>query len=179
MTRLRETTVKRPGVLHADQPATPARRFRDRPRLHRRRDAGHCPDQSGNPVAPDLVLPAQLDTIYGTAQTFAKMVSEATDGKFKIETFPAGEIVPACRLLMRSPPARWNARRRRPILHSARPDARLRHRRALRLQHPPAAFWWFFNGGDKIINDVLASTTPTPSRPAIPAARWAASSARN
>ncbi|OZA90582.1 MAG: ABC transporter substrate-binding protein, partial [Azorhizobium sp. 39-67-5] len=44
-------------------------------------------------------FPRQLDTIYGTAQTFAKMVSEATDGKFKIETFPAGEIVPGLQAL--------------------------------------------------------------------------------
>lgn len=29
-------------------------------------------------------FPRQLDTIYGTAQMFAKYVSEATDGKFRI-----------------------------------------------------------------------------------------------
>src|SRR5664280_2616023 len=39
-------------------------------------------------------FPKSLDTIYGTAQTFAKYVAEATDNKFQIQTFAAGEIVP-------------------------------------------------------------------------------------
>ncbi|GHC65072.1 TRAP transporter substrate-binding protein [Neogemmobacter tilapiae] len=39
-------------------------------------------------------FPKALDTIYGAAETFAKMVSDATDGNFQIQAFPAGEIVP-------------------------------------------------------------------------------------
>jgi TRAP-type mannitol/chloroaromatic compound transport system substrate-binding protein len=39
-------------------------------------------------------FPKSLDTIYGTADVFAKTVSEATDGNFQIQPFPAGEIVP-------------------------------------------------------------------------------------
>jgi TRAP-type mannitol/chloroaromatic compound transport system substrate-binding protein len=38
-------------------------------------------------------FPKSLDTIYGAAETFAKYVSEATDGKFQIQCFAAGEIV--------------------------------------------------------------------------------------
>ena len=38
-------------------------------------------------------FPKSLDTIYGAAETFAKFVSEATDGKFQIQPFAAGEIV--------------------------------------------------------------------------------------
>src|SRR5215211_4179660 len=38
-------------------------------------------------------FPKQLDTIYGTAQTFARYIAEATDNKFQIQTFPAGELV--------------------------------------------------------------------------------------
>ncbi|MFL5147977.1 MAG: TRAP transporter substrate-binding protein [Microvirga sp.] len=38
-------------------------------------------------------FPRQLDTIFGTAQTFAKYLAEATDNKFQIQTFPAGELV--------------------------------------------------------------------------------------
>ena len=45
-------------------------------------------------------FPKSLETIYGTAQTFAKYVADATDNKFQIQTFAAGEIVPACRRLM-------------------------------------------------------------------------------
>jgi TRAP-type mannitol/chloroaromatic compound transport system substrate-binding protein len=38
-------------------------------------------------------FPKSLDTIYGAAEVFAKYVGEATDGKFQIQTFAAGEIV--------------------------------------------------------------------------------------
>src|SRR6201989_3002480 len=34
------------------------------------------------------------DTIYGGVETFAKAVAEATDNKFQIQVFAAGEIVP-------------------------------------------------------------------------------------
>src|ERR1041384_3687845 len=38
--------------------------------------------------------PKSLDTIYGGVETFAKAVAEATDNKFQIQGFAAGEIVP-------------------------------------------------------------------------------------
>ena len=39
-------------------------------------------------------FPKALDTIYGAAEEFTKIVSDATDGNFQIQTFAAGEIVP-------------------------------------------------------------------------------------
>jgi TRAP-type mannitol/chloroaromatic compound transport system substrate-binding protein len=39
-------------------------------------------------------FPKSLDTIFGSAEIFAKNIAEATDGKFQIQVFPAGEIVP-------------------------------------------------------------------------------------
>ena len=39
-------------------------------------------------------FPKALDTIYGTAEVFAKAVAEATDNKFQITVFAGGEIVP-------------------------------------------------------------------------------------
>src|SRR5712672_4232441 len=39
-------------------------------------------------------FPKSLDTIYGASETFAKYCAEATDHKFKIQPFAAGEIVP-------------------------------------------------------------------------------------
>ena len=38
-------------------------------------------------------FPKSLDTLYGAAENFCKYVSEATDGKFQIQPFAAGEIV--------------------------------------------------------------------------------------
>ncbi len=39
-------------------------------------------------------FPKSLDTLYGAAELFAKTLSEITDGKFKVQVFAAGEIVP-------------------------------------------------------------------------------------
>ena len=39
-------------------------------------------------------FPKSLDTIYGASEVFAKAVAEATDNKFQISVFAAGEIVP-------------------------------------------------------------------------------------
>jgi TRAP-type mannitol/chloroaromatic compound transport system substrate-binding protein len=39
-------------------------------------------------------FPKSLDTLWGGAELFAKSVAEATDNKFQIQPFAAGEIVP-------------------------------------------------------------------------------------
>src|SRR5271156_5134750 len=43
--------------------------------------------------------PKSLDTLYGGAELMSKAVAEATDGKFQIQTFSAGEIVPGLQVL--------------------------------------------------------------------------------
>ncbi len=43
--------------------------------------------------------PKSLDALYGSCESFSKYVSEATDGKFQIQTFAAGEIVPGLQTL--------------------------------------------------------------------------------
>jgi TRAP-type mannitol/chloroaromatic compound transport system substrate-binding protein len=43
--------------------------------------------------------PKSLDTLWGSCEAFAKFVGEATDNKFQIQTFAAGEIVPALQTL--------------------------------------------------------------------------------
>ena len=43
--------------------------------------------------------PKSLDTLFGACETFAKFCSEATDGKFQVEVFAAGEIVPGLQAL--------------------------------------------------------------------------------
>ena len=44
-------------------------------------------------------FPKSLDTIFGTAQQFSKLVSEATDGNFEVQVFAPGEIVPPLQAL--------------------------------------------------------------------------------
>ena len=77
-------------------------------------------------------FPKSLDTIYGAAELFAKYVSEATDGKFQIQPFAAGEIVGHVA-------GRWtrSATRTVEMAHTCLlllcrqgPDLRLRHRRS-------------------------------------------------
>jgi TRAP-type mannitol/chloroaromatic compound transport system substrate-binding protein len=43
--------------------------------------------------------PKSLDTLYGSLETLSKYVGEATDNKFQIQTFAAGEIVPGLQVL--------------------------------------------------------------------------------
>jgi TRAP-type mannitol/chloroaromatic compound transport system substrate-binding protein len=43
--------------------------------------------------------PKSLDTLFGACETFAKYISEATDNKFQIQSFAAGEIVPPLQVL--------------------------------------------------------------------------------
>lgn len=44
-------------------------------------------------------FPKSLDTIYGAGELFSRAVSEATDGRFQIQVFPGGEIVPPLQAL--------------------------------------------------------------------------------
>src|SRR5436305_12607453 len=43
--------------------------------------------------------PKSLDTLFGACTSLAKYVSEATDGKFQIQVFAAGELVPGLQVL--------------------------------------------------------------------------------
>ena len=44
-------------------------------------------------------FPKSLDTLYGASTTIARVVGEMTDGKFTLNTFGAGEIVPSLQVL--------------------------------------------------------------------------------
>jgi TRAP-type mannitol/chloroaromatic compound transport system substrate-binding protein len=44
-------------------------------------------------------FPKSLDTLWGAAETFSKAVAEATDNRFQIQPFAAGEIVPGLQAL--------------------------------------------------------------------------------
>src|SRR5215470_14039322 len=43
--------------------------------------------------------PKSLDTLFGNPEYLAKRVAEITDGKFQIQVFAAGEIVPGLQVL--------------------------------------------------------------------------------
>ena len=52
--------------------------------------------------------PKSLDTLYGGAELMCKAVAEATDNKFQIQTFAAGEIVPGLAIV--DAVAKWHRR---------------------------------------------------------------------
>jgi TRAP-type mannitol/chloroaromatic compound transport system substrate-binding protein len=102
-------------------------------------------------------FPRQLDTIFGTAQTLAKYVAEATDNKFQIQTFPAGEIVGGLQALDAVQTGAVECAHT-PIYFYFGKEPALAFGTGVpfglnaRQQHA----WWHFAGGDKLINDVLA-----------------------
>jgi TRAP-type mannitol/chloroaromatic compound transport system substrate-binding protein len=102
-------------------------------------------------------FPKSLDTIFGTAQQLAKLVAEATDNRFQIQTFAAGEIVPGLQALdavssgalecCHTPTYFYGGKD--PVLGFGTgmpfgPNARLQHA------------WWHFGGGAEIVNEALA-----------------------
>ena len=102
-------------------------------------------------------FPKQLDTIYGTAQTFARYVSEATDGKFQIQTFSAGELVGGLQALDAVQSGAVECAHT-PIYFYAGKEPALALGTGIpfglnaRQQHS----WWHFAGGAEIINGALA-----------------------
>ena len=102
-------------------------------------------------------FPKQLDTIYGTAGTLAKYVADATDGRFQIQTFGAGELVGGLQALDAVQSGAVECAHT-PIYFYIGKEPALGIGTGLpfglnaRHQHS----WWHFGGGDKIINDVLA-----------------------
>lgn len=102
-------------------------------------------------------FPRVLDTIYGTAQMLSKYVAEATDGKFQIQTFPAGELVPGLQALDAVSSGTVECAQTATYFYIGK-DPTLAFGTGVpfgfnsRQQHS----WWFFGGGEQIINGVLA-----------------------
>jgi TRAP-type mannitol/chloroaromatic compound transport system substrate-binding protein len=102
-------------------------------------------------------FPKSLDTIFGTAQTFAKYVAEATDGRFQIQPFAAGEIVPGLQALDAVSSGALECCHTPTYFYIGK-DPTLGFGTGLpfgpnaRLQHS----WWHFGGGAEIVNEAMA-----------------------
>ena len=101
-------------------------------------------------------FPKSLDTIYGTAQTFAKYVAEATDNKFQIQTFAAGELVPGLQALdavstasvdMAQTPLYFYIGKEPALAYATGAPFGMNHR------HQES--WWHFGGGADLTNEAL------------------------
>ena len=119
--------------------------------------------------------PKSLDTLWGGCEMMAKAVAEATDNKFQIQTFAAGEIVPGLAIV----DAVQNGTVE--IGHTASyyyfgkdptfafgtsvpfgPNARLNQG------------WLTQGGGKEVLNEFYKKYNARRCSPATPAARWAA-----
>src|SRR5438445_1719480 len=101
-------------------------------------------------------FPKSLDTIFGTAQTFAKYVADASDGKFQIQTFAAGEIVPGLQALdavssatveLAQTPLYFYIGKEPALAYATGVPFGMNHRH----QHS----WWTFGGGAELCNEAL------------------------
>jgi TRAP-type mannitol/chloroaromatic compound transport system substrate-binding protein len=102
-------------------------------------------------------FPRVLDNIFGTAQTFSKYIADATDNRFQLQVFSAGEIVPGLQALDAVSSGSVECCQT-PLNFYLGKDPTLSFATALpfgpnaRLQYS----WWHFGGGAEIINGVLA-----------------------
>lgn len=107
-------------------------------------------------------FPKQLDTIYGTALQFAKFVSEATDGRFQIQAFSAGEIVPGLQALDAVTSGTVECAHTPTYFYVGKEPALglgtgIPFGLNARQQHS----WWYFGGGEEIVNGALAKFNAT------------------
>ncbi|MEQ1647368.1 MAG: TRAP transporter substrate-binding protein DctP [Hyphomicrobiaceae bacterium] len=101
-------------------------------------------------------FPKSLDTIFGAAQIFAKYVAEATDNKFQIQTFAAGEIVPGQQALDAITSGSVECAQT-PTYFYVGKDATLGFGTGIPfgLNQRHQQSWWSFGGGGEIVNESL------------------------
>jgi TRAP-type mannitol/chloroaromatic compound transport system substrate-binding protein len=102
-------------------------------------------------------FPKSLDTIYGTAQQFAKLMLEATDGKFQVQTFAAGELVPGLQALDAVTTGTVECAHTPTYFYIGKdPTLGLGTGIPFGLNARQQHSWWHFGGGAEIVNASLA-----------------------
>src|SRR5215216_574640 len=101
-------------------------------------------------------FPKSLDTIYGTAQTFAQYIAEATDNKFQIQVFAPGEIVGGLQAMDAVQNGSVECAHT-PLYYYIGKEPALGMGTGLpfSLNARQLHSWWHFAGGKEIINEVM------------------------
>ena len=101
-------------------------------------------------------FPKSLDTIYGAAETAAKMVSDITGGKFQIQVFAAGEIVPGLQVADAVQNGTVECGHTAPYYYVGK-DPTFAFGTAIPFGMNCRQFnaWWYVGGGDGVYNDFL------------------------
>ena len=101
-------------------------------------------------------FPKSLDTIYGAAETAAKVVSEVTGGKFQIQVFAAGEIVPGLQVADAVQNGTVECGHTAPYYYVGKdPTFAFGTAIPFGLNQRQYDAWWFFGGGQELYNEFL------------------------
>jgi TRAP-type mannitol/chloroaromatic compound transport system substrate-binding protein len=101
-------------------------------------------------------FPKSLDTIFGAAEIISKRVAAATNNKFQIQVFAAGEIVPALQALDAVQNGTVQACHTAPYYYVGK-DPTFAFGTAIPFGMNCRQFnaWWYVGGGDAIFNEFL------------------------
>src|SRR6188508_3201877 len=101
-------------------------------------------------------FPKSLDTIFGAAEIISKRVAAATNGKFQIQVFASGEIVPGLQALDAVQNGTVQACHTAPYYYVGK-DPTFAFGTAVPYGMNCRQFnaWWYVGGGDAIFNDFL------------------------
>jgi TRAP-type mannitol/chloroaromatic compound transport system substrate-binding protein len=101
-------------------------------------------------------FPKSLDTIFGTAQTLARYLAEASDNKFQIQTFAAGEIVGGLQALDAVQTGAVECAHTPTYFYFGKePSLAFGTGVPFGLNARQQHSWWHFAGGKEIVNEVL------------------------
>ncbi|MBK6803435.1 MAG: TRAP transporter substrate-binding protein [Betaproteobacteria bacterium] len=101
-------------------------------------------------------FPKSLDTIYGAAETAAKAVSDITGGKFQIQVFAAGEIVPGLQVADAVQNGTVECGHTAPYYYIGKdPTFAFGTAIPFGLNQRQYDAWWFFGGGKELYNEFL------------------------
>ena len=107
-------------------------------------------------------FPKSLDTIFGTAQTFARYMAEATDNKFQIQIFAPGEIVGGLQALDAVQSGAVECAHTPVYFYAGKePALGLGTGVPFSLNARQHHSWWHFGGGKEVINEVLGRFNAT------------------
>ena len=101
-------------------------------------------------------FPKSLDTVFGAAQMLCRYIAEATDGKFQIQPFQAGELASSLQALDAVSSGSVECAHTPTYFYTAK-DPTLAFGTGLPfgLNSRHQQSWWVFGGGAEIVNAVL------------------------
>jgi TRAP-type mannitol/chloroaromatic compound transport system substrate-binding protein len=103
-------------------------------------------------------FPKSLDTIYGASEVFAKAVSDMTDGKFKLQVFAAGEIVPGLQVADAVTNGTVEVGHTAPYYYVGKdPTYAFGTAVPFGLNSRMQDAWWMYGDGDKLMNEFYAT----------------------